>query len=353
MILLLLFLNIIKVCSHMPIFGDGLHVENTKSKSYGVYVSVEDSYSLTMNVAKGDNISFSLSVPDYYEKQPDLTVTLFGHGANDTVCDPEFNGWGTKPGWEKSRRRLDAQLDSTKQIKVRKTTEKVFEPFGVAGYRPIAACQGKAVIGDDLFRLTITNHGEEPVPISIGIGMAESFDFFDILFMSFTLMQSWLWAGKYWSFVIPIAAVLWYILFLLGRTPDIFLFTSLGVGGKHEDYLQKIAFLCGLFMLVNAAQFSVHILYTWGMGLAESTMWLSLLIHVLLPIAAYYAFHLYFGIDLKAKYGTIKHWGFGLVFIAYTFALLWQSYCVPLLSFIMFFGLKLYYASSYTILPTN
>lgn len=361
MILLLLLTGLSQVASHMPIFGDGLHIENTKSKSYGIYVSIEDSYSLTMNVAKGENISFSLSVPDYYEKQAHLKVTLFGHGANQIVCDSKFNGWGFN-GWgtkQPDRRRLDTTTeahiheDSTKQIPVYNTEEKVFEPFGVAGYRPIAACQGEAEIGDKFFKLTITNQGDEPVPISIGVGMAESFGFVDLLFMSFTIMQTWLWAGKYWSLVIPIAAVLWYVLFLMDKTPDIFIFTMLKIKGKHQDYLQKVAYLCGLFMFVNAVQFLSQMGYTWLMGAADSTMWLSFLLHVLLPIIAYYAFYLYFGIDLKVNYGTIKHWGFGILFIAYTFALLWQSYCIPLLSFVMFFVLKLYYTSSYTILPTD
>jgi len=341
----------------MPIFGNDLHIKDTQSKSWGVYIKVEESYSLTMNVPAGKNISFSLSVPDSYKKNPNITVTLFGHGASDIECDPEFNGWATEAEWNNNGRRLDrrldAALDSTKELVVHKTTEKVFEPFGVQGYRPIVACQGKAAIGDDLFRLTIVNHDEEALPLSIGVGMAESFGFVDLLFMSVTLMQSWLWAGKWWTFIVPIAAVVWYILVLLNRAPFEVTYPEMtGVKKEWIGTLEKLVHLTGLYMLVNAIQFTIHIVYTAFMDVPiMSNIWFPLIVHVLLPILAYYAFYMFVGIDLTSKNGQIKHWGFGVLFIAYTFGLLWQSYCLSLIGFLSFFVLKIYYKSDYKMLP--
>ena len=351
--LLLLLLCITEIHAHMPIFGDDLHIEDTQSKSWGVYISVEESYSLTMNVPAGKNISFSLSVPDYYDKQPNISVTLFGHGAADIECDPEFNGWATEPEWNKGRRldrRLDAALDSTKQLVVHKTTENVFEPFGVGGYRPIVACQGEAAIGDDLFRLTIVNHDEEALPLSIGIGMAESFGFVDLLFMSFTILQSWLWAGKWWSFIVPIAAGVWYILVLLNRAPFEVTYTEMtGVKKEYIGILEKLVHLIGLYMIVNSLQFLIQILFTASQDVPMDLIWFPLIVHIFMPIVAYFALSYYVGIDYTSN--PYQHWIGGIIFIVYTFALLWQSYCLSLIGFLSFFVLKIYYKSDYKMLP--
>ena len=352
-LLFLLLLCITEITAHMPIFGDDLHIEDTESKSWGVYISVEDSYTLTMDVPAGKNISFSLSVPDTYEKQPNLTVTLFGHGASDIVCDPLFNGWSTEPEWTKGRR-LDGALDSTKQLVVHKTTEKVFEPFGVGGYRPIVACQGAAEIGDDLFRLTIVNHDDDPLLLSIGVGMTEAFGFFDILFMSFTILQTWLWAGKIWSLIIPIAAVLWYILVAIDKAPIEITYPEIsGVKKEYIGTLEKLVHLTGLFLIVNSLQFIIQVLFTAFQGVPMDLILFPLIVHIIMPLLAYYGFYMYVGIDLRESGGQLKHYGVGVLFIGYTFAFLWQSYCLSLLSFLGFFVFKVYYKSPYQELPTS
>ena len=350
--LLLLLLCITSVSSHMPQFDDS-HIEDTQSKSWGVYISVEESYSLTMDVPAGKNISFSLSVTDTYEKQPNITVTLFGHGAADIECDPDFNGWATDPEWNKGRR-LDGALDSTKQLVVHKTTEKVFEPFGVGGYRPIVACQGEAAIGDDLFRLTIVNHDDDPLLLSIGVGMTEAFGFFDILFMSFTILQTWLWAGKIWSLIIPIAAVLWYFLVAIDKAPIEITYPEIsGVKKEHIGTLEKLVHLTGLFLIVNSLQFIIQVLFTAFQGVPMDLILFPLIVHIIMPLLAYYGFYMYVGIDLRESGGQLKHYGVGVLFIGYTFAFLWQSYCLSLLSFLGFFVLKVYYKSPYQELPTS
>ena len=337
----------------MPIFGDNLHIEDTQSKSWGVYIKVKESYSLTLNVPAGNNISFSISVPDTYDKQPNITVTLFGHGAADIECDPEFNGWASSPEWNKGRR-LDAALDSTKQLVVHTTTEKVFEPFGVSGYRPIVACQGNAVIGDDLFRLTIVNHDDDPLLLSIGVGMTEAFGFFDLLFMSFTILQSWLWAGKIWSLIIPIAAVLWYILVVIDKAPIEITYPEIsGVKKEHIGTLEKLVHLTGLFLIVNSLQFLIQILFTAFQDVPMDSVWFPLIVHVIMPIVAYIALSYYVGIDFRGSGGQLKHYGFGVLFIGYTYALLWQSYCASLIGILAFSVLKIYYITPYQELPTS
>ena len=350
-LLFLLLLCITEITAHMPIFGDDLHIEDTESKSWGVYISVEDSYTLTMDVPAGKNISFSLSVPDTYEKQPNLTVTLFGHGASDIVCDPLFNGWSTEPEWTKGRR-LDGALDSTKQLVVHKTTEKVFEPFGVGGYRPIVACQGAAEIGDDLFRLTIVNHDDDPLLLSIGIGMTEAFGFWDILFMSFTILQSWLWAGKWWSLIVPIAAGVWYILVLLNRAPFEITYPEItGVKKEYIGILEKLVHLTGLFMLVNSLQFIIQILFTAFQDVPMDFILFPLIVHVIMPIVAYFALSYYVVIDYRSNFWL--HGIGGVIFIFYTYAGLWQSYGNSLGGILAFSVLKVYYKSPYEKVPTT
>ena len=350
--LLLLFLCFTSVSAHMPIFGDDLHIEDTQSKSWGVYIIVEKSYSLTMNVPAGKNISFSLSVPDTYEKQPNLTVTLFGHGAADIDCDPDFNGWATEPEWNNKGRRLDGALDSTKQLVVHKTTEKVFEPFGTAGYRPIVACQGAAAIGDDLFRLTIVNHDDDPLLLSIGVGMAESFGFVDLLFMSFTILQSWLWAGKIWSLIIPIAAGVWYILVAIDKAPIEITYPEItGVNKEYIGTLEKLIHLCGLFMIVNSLQFIIQVLFTAFQGVPMDLILFPLIVHIIMPLLAYIALSYYVAIDYRSNFWL--HWIGGVIFVVYTYALLWQSYCASFIGILAFSVLKVYYITPYEKVPTT
>lgn len=345
--ILLLFLSISNVVAHMPVFGENLHIDDTQTKSWGVYILLEDTYSLTMNVPKGKNISFSLSVPGWYKEQPNITVELSGHDAKNISCDPEFNGWGTRPEWEGSGRLGD-------MIPVYKTSKNVFEPFGVGAYRPVAACQGKTAGGT--FKLNITNNDLTKLRISIGVGMEESFSVEELLFMSYTILQSWLWAGNWWLLVVPIVGLVMWIGFILYNS-SIYCTSSYKFVGQEIIFIktglkllqQSIGLLCGLFMVVNALQFTIQLIYTAFYVPVEPAFPLS--VHIILPLVACLVFYKYteteFGeIPNKCtcccdccKYGS--HCLFGVLFAAYTFALLWQGYCIPFFSFVVYFVLRL------------
>ena len=203
--MILLFILIHVTAAHVPAFGK-CRIDNTVSKSWGMYVDVKDSYSCLLNVPKGENISFSISLPAQYVDTYDLEITLFGHGAADTICDPTFSGWGGVPAW----RKLDSALDSIKKIPIQNITTLVFEPFGVGGYREIASCQGKAIVGDEFFNLTVHNLQNKEIPISIGIGMAESFTIVELFLMSFSIAQTWNWSGSHFYIMTLIVSVLIY-----------------------------------------------------------------------------------------------------------------------------------------------
>ena len=119
--------------------------------------------------------------------------------------------------------------------------------------------------------------------------------------------------------------------------------TITDVNKEQTITLQKIAFLCGLFMIVNSLQFLIHIIVTWQRNVPMPLWYIPGIVHVILPILVYICFYYYIGINLNQNYGRVKHWVFGLLFIGYTFALLWQSYCISLVSFMLFFILKIYY----------
>lgn len=302
--MMLIFLLFGTAYAHMPTFGD-CHIEDTVSKSWGVYTDVKDAYSCTMNVPAGNNISFSVNVPAGVSEY-DLRVTLFGHGAADIECDPDFGGWGEK------RRKLDAGLDSTKVIPVQNTTSLVFEPFGVGGYRAVAACQGKAVVGDDLFNLTVYNLRNDTVPISIGVGMAESFSFTDILFMSYSVARVWLWAETSSFVVVAMVTVLMYIIVTsqLPRRPV-------------PSHVLVVS------LITNSVLFAHQMVYLNWVGVPVSLVWLMpLSLHVVLPLVVctvlLNAPHCF-----KISGCTEVLWYLMLV---YTYAALWQGYCVPLVT---------------------
>jgi len=373
MILLLflsIFLSITNVLAHMPVFGKDLETLDTQSKSWGVYILLDKNYSLTMNVPSGKNISFSLSVPGRNKEQPNITVMLSGHGATNISCDSEFNGWGTKAEW--SFRRLSGsgeghEDDSTQQIIVRKTNQIVFEPFGVGAYRPIAACQGKSDVGG-IFKLTITNRMQKKVPITIGVGTVESFGFQDYLFMSFAISQSWLWADQsllwedqllldkswlwtgqlwlwteqLWSLYIPITGMVLYLIIIIPNNKD-----NKGCIKKRKLY-QKLGWLCGWFMVVSSLQFIIRLIYISTLEVHTDKLWFPLIFHIISPLVVCVLFGLYTKINLQDANtcAYIKYFFVGFLFIAYTFALLWQSYCFALVGFIGYFWGKLFCGDS-------
>ena len=294
---------LVGVGAHMPKFGD-CHIDTVKS--WGVYAKVNNSYSCMLDVPAGENVSFSVSLPASYTDPYDLSITLFGHGAADIECDPDFGGWGETPAW----RRLDAGIDSTKTIPVQNQTELVFEPFGVGGYRAVAACQGRADIGD-LFNLTVRNLRDGVVPISIGVGVVESFNALEVFLMSFYIAQTWSWSGSHFYIMSLFVTVLLYIVVQAWDARER-AWTSRSV----VIHLVR----CGL--IVNSVQFACQIMYLYSLGVPAYD-WFPWVVHVALPLVVCILY--------SCSPWTISGWRWAVwvVFLVYTYAALWQGYCVP------------------------
>lgn len=316
--MIFLFLLIHVAVAHMPVFGN-CRIDNTVSKSWGMYVNVKDSYSCLLNVPKGENVSFSISLPAQYVDPYDLEITLFGHGAADIICDPTFSGWGGVPAW----RKLDAGLDSTKNIPLQNTTTLVFEPFGVGGYREIASCQGKSIIGDEFFNLTVHNLQKKEIPISIGIGMAESFTVFEIFLMSFLIAQTWDWSGSHFYIMTIIVSVLMYTI----------------VCFKIKRSIWSHIISCSL--IVNAVQFFCQIIYLYSIGVPVYENWLfPLLVHITLPLVVCILYYLIeHQLDRQIKGWAWVPW---IIFLIYASAALWQAYCVTFVAILIVMIINIY-----------
>jgi hypothetical protein len=259
-----------------------------------------------MNVPTGNNISFSVNVPAHVNEY-DLRVTLFGRGAATVQCDPDFGGWGEKPAW----RKLDATVDSTKIITVQNRTSLVFEPFGVSGYRTVAACQGMVDSGDDFFNLTVYNLQSESIPISIGVGVAESLSFTDILFMSFSVAQVWFWAETSFFIMVWLVTALLYI-FVTSQLPR----------RSVPSHILSVS------LITNSIVFASQMVYLSWIGVPLSISWLfPLCVHVIVPLVVCTVL-----LNVHNCFENPTHCVEALwyLMLVYTYAALWQSYCVPL-----------------------
>ena len=207
MILLLALLAVAN--AHVPAFDTDTY--SIEDKSWGIYKVLEagDSFSVFLDVPKGKNISFSVSLAGsqkYDRTQKYLDVSLYGHNASDIVCDPKFTGWGYKD----VARRL--HTDALQPIPY-KPGDLHFELFGVGMYRTVAACQGKVPVADDKFNVTVKALVvvNDNLRVSIGAGMEESFTFLEILMFPITITRTWFWDNFGVIFVFAHAVSLLFI----------------------------------------------------------------------------------------------------------------------------------------------
>lgn len=196
--MILLFLLFSLVSAHVPTFENS-EAFDIEDKSWGIYKELDkgESFSVLLDVKKGNNISFSVSLAGSQEIDKDETyadISLFGHNASEIDCDPLFNGWGY--------RKLDAKQDETKNIPY-EYGGLHFEPFGVGLYRTVASCQAPVPVADDRFNVTVTALKviDDKLRISIGAGMEESFTALEILLLPITITQTWWWDQFFVYFV--------------------------------------------------------------------------------------------------------------------------------------------------------
>ena len=321
MILLLLLLH--SAAAHMPVFDDNLYEKDVTDKSWGVYTHLKqgETFKVYLDVKAGDNVSFSVNMAgsqDFEEKQY-VNVSLTGHNASDIQCDPSFTGW----------RRLDALIDSTQYPKV-ETQDKplVFEPFGVGYYRPLADCQGKAIVADK-FWVDIT--ALHDVTLSIGAGMAEQFTAEEIITMPVTILRTWIWDNYLvaWSIATAVFLALWVLEVYLAKKCEYSIYNNI------EPTV--LVFGISLNVFHYAVRFAIIHTHMYSTSeREEDNLAAGILIHIVAPIVVLVAALLcYFYAECKGTYplADIRVYARILLFV-YASALLWQG----------FFIIPLYYA---------
>lgn len=313
----ILFLLFAYATAHVPTFDND--PKDVVGKSWGVYRQLDKDQSmlLQLKVDKGEELSFSVNLlgsADFVPGTEYVNVTLYGHNTSQIVCEPDYTGWG---------RRL--HVDQLRVFPV-DTADKGFhyEPFGVGLYRSLVACRGDAVVGDT-FNLTIT--ALEDIPVSIGVGMVESFDFVDFLVMSVSIVRTWFldaWSG-WWFFFSGIISV--SIVYLLWNT--IYADPSLNRYYKIEMALVHV------ILLFNALQFSSRLIQMtmYAGPITDPMLAVTMCVHIILPLVVFGSLHRVctcYKLPCAQKGGTrcdaTYHVLMRLLLVGYSFTLLWQGY---------------------------
>lgn len=323
--------------AHVPVFDDDLLDQDIIGKSWGVYrhLDANQSMLLRLNVAAGEELSFSVNLlgsAPFTEGKEYVTVTMYGHNTTDIHCEPDFAGWG---------RRLDVGLDQLRTF--RTTTDDDgfhYEPFGVGLYRSLVACRGDAVVGD-IFNLTIT--AIDDVPLSIGVGMAESFGFVDFWVMSFSLTRTWLldgWSPWWFLFSATVTACTLTVLHWNTKPPD--------ESNPLADDLELELLLVRAVLLFSAAQFASRLIQVtmYGGPIVDAMLSITVIVHVILPVTLFATMRCLYTWRCQPEYvvvptneitkaesvhqivpiGTAYSIVMPLVLVLYSFVLLWQGY---------------------------
>ena len=333
-----IFFLVALAAAHVPVFDDDLMDQDVVGKSWGVYreLKFNESMLLRLNVKAGEELSFSVNLLGSAPFVPGteyVTVTMFGHNTTDIECEPSFTGWG---------RRLDVGLDQLRTFPT-DTRDNGFhyEPFGVGMYRSLVACKGDAVVGD-VFNLTIT--ALEDVPLSIGVGMAESFGFYDFLVMSFSLTQTWIldaWSPWWFLLSVVLAASIVTLLEWNSKMP----YTR---GNLLADDLALELVLVRAVLLFSAAQFSTRLcqVAVYAGPITDAALSLTVILHIVVPVLLAATLRCMYICRCRQGYvvvpseeaskgervlvsvpiGTAYYIGMPILLVLYSFLALWQGY---------------------------
>jgi len=342
-----IFLLLALAAAHVPVFDDDLLERDIVGKSWGVYRELEkdESMLLRLKVGAGEELSFSVNLMGSMTFEPGteyVNVTLYGHNTSQIVCEPDYTGWG---------RRLDVGLD---QLRVFPTDTEDngfhYEPFGVGLYRSLVACKGDAVVGDT-FNLTIT--AKQDVTLSVGVGMAESFDLGDFATMSISLGQTWVmdgWSGWWFVFTIGLSLAIVYLMW-----------ETIYKGNMNKWRRREMALIHG-FLLFSVLQFSSRLIQVtmYGGPITQPELGVTMIVHILLPLVVFVFLHklctCYRLPCVKSKYIRVNnlkyreedtvqdyampyHFIMRLLLAVYSFFLVWQDFqLIPILMLVAAVG---------------
>ena len=304
------------VYGHMPVFSSDFANKDVTGKSWALYETIDagEEILLGLNIQAHENLSFSVNIPyseTFEENVTYINVSVTGHNASQIDCDPKFDGWRVLSGTHGGV----TVVDQTKIIPTTKLEEPLhFEPFGVGYYRKLAACQGPVPVGDT-FNVSIT--AVKKLQINVGVGMAESFSFTDIITMSIWILQTWIWDGYllYW-----IAVSLGSLGQSVYYNRDLLRQVIASKSVQLYDTKEATNALVRAVLIFNALQFSARLViinlngYNRKVG---AEILATLFIHICLPLAVAWYWQ-------RVTQNLLAY----VVLLVYSSSLLWQGFFV-------------------------
>ena len=314
--LLLLLLSSV-ASAHMPVFDGDLLDKDVHGKSWAVYQSMKAGETLLvrLNISAGQNISFSVNMAgsQTFEEGVDyVNVTVTGHNAESIDCDPAFNGWRVLSGTHGA-----GVVDETKVIPTTTLGEPLhFEPFGVGYYRKLAACQSNVTVGD-VFNVSIV--ALKDIQLNVGVGMAESFGFLDIVLMSISITQTWFWDNYFapwvtFAVLIPLFLMYYYRELLRKSFVSIWSTITFFTTKDAETAIVRSA------LFFNSMQFLLRLIIINLNNYAKDVDLMILFpigVHIVLPLVVAWVWG-------KVAHGTTVY----VILFIYSSALLWQSFFI-------------------------
>ena len=175
MLIWLLLFSCASTYAHMPTSTCDVTYDEQSLASY-IYVDGEKECEIDVH---HDDEKFGVTVGVPFHIENSVEVIFEGFGA----CDEDWTGHDGD--------------------------EYYYEPFGVGAYKHIAAC--KAELNGSHVHVDIKTN--ESTPVSLGIGSIEYFSAEQLIFMSLSIAETWVWMGTgtefMWNYTwIPISAVL-------------------------------------------------------------------------------------------------------------------------------------------------
>lgn len=180
------FLLLALAQAHVPIF-DPADLVDIQEKSFGIYKEMKKGETLKVKLwgKAGEELVWSVHVlgSKWVEGEHPLEVSLYGHNTSDIKCLDHS-----------PFRRLGADHGGVDQLRRWNTSWEVdYEAWGVGLYQTVASCKFKVPVDEDRFILQIKS--SMALPLSVGVGEAERFDFLDYFEMSYRLMYIWTMDG--------------------------------------------------------------------------------------------------------------------------------------------------------------
>jgi len=340
--------------AHMPTFTpkgttakNPFYIASVTEKSWGVYGILEDDpIWFSLDGIKDEEMTISLQRS--YRSRAVFDLAVWGPGINNVTCTAGWYGW--------SRRLhlvagvyLTRDLSELPQIvKDEIGTEEAlvlhgdavespeYEPFGVNLYWPIGGC--KDVFREtSIYKLALVrppNNETEKVWYSLGVGMKETFSFQELIFMSFYMIQTFVWGGRSYTDILTLFFVSIFLTYISK------LCCCWNLKAKQSIYVHFVWVGASILMASAIVYLSQ---YLWVLSVAPTadaiipdTKWIAIIVHIVIPLILSLLM-LYIFEPGKKRWKIIGVFFAGLLMLF----LAWQAYFVgPLLiligSFILF-----------------